>query len=118
MPRRLICSVVLTLVAAGCAARTTPRVERPEPDTLAPPVRRVVDSAKAQTAVTTSYDPSYVKLAYPGGDVPERTGACTDVVIRALRAAGVDLQREVHEDMARAFSAYPRRWGLGGPDTN
>lgn len=78
-------------------------------------------AARAQVGVTTGYDPSYVRLAYPGGDVGRATGVCADVVIRAARDAwGLDLQRLVHEDMVRAFSAYPSRraWGLSRPDAN
>jgi uncharacterized protein YijF (DUF1287 family) len=116
MLERVVCSLLMTAVAVGCA-RPAPRTQ-PAPVTLPPAVRLVVDSARQQTQVTTGYDPSYVKIAYPGGDVPAQTGACTDVVIRAFRAAGVDLQREVHEDMGRAFASYPRRWGLARPDTN
>ncbi|HEX8353336.1 MAG TPA: DUF1287 domain-containing protein, partial [Pyrinomonadaceae bacterium] len=56
--------------------------------------------------------------AYPGGDVPAEVGVCTDEVIRSYRAVGVDLQREVHEDMAANFGAYPRKWGLKKTDTN
>lgn len=81
-------------------------------------VRKVVDSALAQTQTTTLYDPAYVQLAYPGGDVPPERGVCTDVIVRALRAAGVDLQCLVHEDMAQHFSAYPHAWGLRKPDSN
>jgi uncharacterized protein YijF (DUF1287 family) len=68
--------------------------------------------------VTTLYDPAYVKLAYPAGDVPEERGVCTDVVVRAFRAMGLDLQQLVHEDMKRAFSKYPQQWGLKSPDPN
>jgi uncharacterized protein YijF (DUF1287 family) len=64
------------------------------------------------------YDPAYVKLAYPMGDVPDDRGVCTDTVIRAFRHAGVDLQEAVHEDMRANFSAYPKTWGLAGPDSN
>jgi uncharacterized protein YijF (DUF1287 family) len=64
------------------------------------------------------YDPTYFQIAYPGGDVPPEVGVCTDEVIRSYRAVGVDLQREVHEDMAANFSAYPRKWGLKKTDTN
>ena len=56
------------------------------------------------------YDPAYVRIPYPGGDVPADTGVCTDEVIRAYRALGIDLQKEVHEDMVQNFSAYPRKW--------
>lgn len=81
----------------------------------------IVEAARRQIGVTVGYDPSYRSLAYPGGDVPRRTGVCTDVIVRALRdARGADLQKLVHEDMERAFSAYPnpRKWGLSRPDPN
>ena len=77
-----------------------------------------IAAAKSQVGVTTSYDGSYRRIAYPNGDVPLHTGVCTDVVIRAFRKVGVDLQVLVHEDMKRNFSAYPKRWGLRRPDTN
>lgn len=79
--------------------------------------RRLVAAAKAQIGVTVTYDPAYVSLAYPGGDVPRDRGVCTDVVIRAYRHAfGIDLQRLVHEDMRANFARYPRAWGLSRPD--
>jgi uncharacterized protein YijF (DUF1287 family) len=78
----------------------------------------VVRAARAQVGVTVGYDGSYRRLSYPGGDVPLSTGVCTDVVIRAFRAAGVDLQVEVHRDMASAFRKYPQIWGASGPDSN
>jgi uncharacterized protein YijF (DUF1287 family) len=59
-----------------------------------------------------------MQIGYPGGDVPLERGACTDVVVRAFRNGGVDLQREVHEDMARNFGDYPTKWGLSRPDSN
>ncbi|SHL81081.1 DUF1287 domain-containing protein [Phytopseudomonas punonensis] len=74
--------------------------------------------ARQQVGVTLSYDPAYRRIAYPGGDVPVETGVCTDVVIRALRLQGLDLQEAVHEDMAANFSAYPKHWGLSRPDRN
>ena len=66
------------------------------------------------------YVSAYVHIPYPGGDVPADTGVCTDEVIRSYRAVGVDLQKEVHEDMLQNFAAYPnkRRWLLGHPDAN
>jgi uncharacterized protein len=78
----------------------------------------MLDGAIAQAGVTTGYDPSYVALDYPGGDVPEKTGVCSDVVVRAFRKAGIDLQKEIHEDMKAARSAYSTRWGAIGPDRN
>ncbi len=75
-------------------------------------------AAQAQVGVTTSYRPDYVKLKYPGGDVPISTGVCTDVIVRAFRKGGVDLQVLVHEDMSQNFRAYPAKWGLKKPDRN
>ncbi|MDO8800816.1 DUF1287 domain-containing protein [Phenylobacterium sp.] len=76
-------------------------------------------AARAQVGVTTDYDPAYVRLAYPGGDVPRTTGVCCDVVIRAARDAWkADLQRLIHEDMTRHFGAYPQAWRLAKPDTH
>lgn len=79
---------------------------------------RLAEAAKAQAGVTLSYDPSYVSLAYPQGDVPLERGVCADVVIRAYRSLGIDLQARVHQDMAANFSLYPRSWGLTRPDSN
>jgi len=79
---------------------------------------RLVEAAQAQVGVTISYDPAYVVIDYPGGDVPPETGVCTDVVIRAFRGVGVDLQQAVHEDISDDFGAYPRLWGLDAPDPN
>ena len=78
----------------------------------------VVAAAIAQTHARVTYDGSYRRIAYPGGDVPETIGVCTDVVIRAYRKVGVDLQVKVHEDMARAFKSYPQQWGMAAPDAN
>jgi uncharacterized protein YijF (DUF1287 family) len=85
--------------------------------TAAPP-REFLDAARKQIGVTVQYDPAYTVVTYPGGDVPVERGVCTDVVIRAMRGVGIDLQREVHDDMKRAFSAYPQMWGLRRPDPN
>jgi uncharacterized protein YijF (DUF1287 family) len=79
---------------------------------------KLVASARSQVGVTVAYDGSYRKLAYPGGDVPKETGVCTDVVIRALREQGIDLQKKVHEDMRANFRDYPQHWGLRKPDAN
>ncbi len=78
----------------------------------------LVAAAMAQIGVTVLYDGSYQALDYPGGDVPANAGACSDVLIRAYRALGSDLQVLVHNDMAANFDAYPQSWGLSGPDPN
>lgn len=84
----------------------------------APQLKQVIDAAIDQVGKTTAYDPSYQKLEYPNGDVPLETGVCSDVVVRAFRKGGTDLQKEVHEDMKSNFSVYPTKWGLNGPDAN
>ncbi|NWG71024.1 MAG: DUF1287 domain-containing protein [Parvularculaceae bacterium] len=78
----------------------------------------IAAAALAQTRTRVVYDPAYVVLAYPGGDVPADRGVCADVIIRALRKVGADLQVLVHEDMKANFAAYPKRWGLKKPDRN
>lgn len=80
--------------------------------------QRLVEAALARTLHRVRYDGRYRRIDYPGGDVPDGIGVCTDVVIRSYRALGVDLQKAVHEDMASGFSSYPRLWGLDRPDPN
>ncbi len=80
---------------------------------------RLTAAARDQVGVTLTYDPAYVALEFPGGDIPRDRGVCTDVVIRALRDAwGIDLQLAAHRDMMADFAAYPALWGLEGPDRN
>ena len=129
-PVRLILFAVglLTITAGGCqrqyaTSRSTPPVPptalvQPLPPQSSPQLKQFIEAAVAQSKVTTGYDPSYVKLDYPNGDVPNDTGVCSDVVVRAFRKVGVDLQKEVHEDMKLAWAEYPRKWGARGTDTN
>jgi uncharacterized protein YijF (DUF1287 family) len=74
--------------------------------------------AKSQIGVTRYYDSRYQILTYPGGDVPLDRGVCTDVVIRAYRKFGVDLQVLVHQDMTNAWKEYPNTWRMKSPDKN
>lgn len=95
----------------------------PSPVESIPPDRRqtpdlIVLGARQEALQSVQYDGSYRNMTYPGGDVPSDRGACTDVVIRAFRNAGLDLQVLIHEDMAIHFSAYPQNWGLEEPDTS
>ena len=80
--------------------------------------RRLVAAAIERTHHSVRYVSVYVRIPYPGGDVPADTGVCTDEIVRSYRAVGVDLQKEVHEDMVQNFAAYPnkRRWLLAHPD--
>lgn len=80
--------------------------------------KALADSAYTLTKNHVRYDSSYFKIAYPNGDVPPNVGVCTDVVIRAYRKMGIDLQKEVHEDMTKNFKLYPNNWGLKGTDRN
>ncbi|NJK96331.1 MAG: DUF1287 domain-containing protein [Bacteroidales bacterium] len=79
---------------------------------------KLSDAALELTKQKVMYDPAYFKISYPNGDVPSNKGVCTDVIIRAYRKLGIDLQKEVHEDMKVNFSTYPKIWGLKKPDTN
>ena len=116
-----LCLVLLMLMACR---DETPVAAEPAP----PPAIRVralsidspplVTAARAQIGVVRLYDPTYFGLSYPGGDVPADRGVCTDVVIRALRTQGLDLQQAIHEDMRAHFDLYPQQWGLDRPDRN
>ena len=110
----------LLLLGLGSMLAPLPAVAQPAGQADAARVFPVRVAAGAELRATRAevYDPAYVKLAYPGGDVPDDRGVCTDTVIRAFRHAGVDLQVEVHEDMRASFAAYPKMWGLTKPDRN
>ncbi|MEQ9468966.1 MAG: DUF1287 domain-containing protein [Ekhidna sp.] len=103
MKRKFAC-LVFILVAEGCLAQSFGQ--------------KLSSVAIQLTNDQVVYDPSYFSISYPNGDVPEGKGVCTDVVIRAYRKLGIDLQKEVHEDMKENFSEYPTIWGLSRPDTN
>lgn len=113
----LFCLWVLTEVLSAQGVATPPAkvVEVGAAENFAD---RLVEAALYRTTQKVRYDPAYVVLDYPGGDVPADTGVCTDVVIRSYRALGIDLQPLVHEDMKSAFSSYPKLWGLKRPDKN
>lgn len=115
------CAALLLLTACDTSSKITLPTAVAEPKLVEisdPMVRKLVAGGTAQTEVTKTYDPAYVRLAYPGGDVDQRTGVCTDVIVRAYRELGIDLQKLVHEDMSRNFGAYPKLWGLKQPDKN
>jgi uncharacterized protein YijF (DUF1287 family) len=114
MSRRL---ALLALIGAGVLAAQL----RPLPGSAEARqafLRQFAAAALERTQHAVRYDPAYVRLTYPGGDVPADTGVCTDEVIRAYRAVGIDLQKEVHEDMLANFAAYPATWRRQGPDSN
>ncbi len=125
------CFVLITLLLMGCSApRGTRQAAQSVPidareleaakkvSPNAPPLEKVLASAIEQTTYTTGYDASYARLDYPNGDVPKETGVCADVIVRAFRAGGVDLQKELYEDMAQHFKQYPQKWGAKKADRN
>lgn len=80
--------------------------------------RKLSNAAVQLTNEKVEYDPQYFSIPYPNGDVPAGKGVCTDVIIRAYRKVGIDLQKEVHEDMKANFGLYPKNWGLRSTDKN
>jgi uncharacterized protein YijF (DUF1287 family) len=133
LPVSFLCALLLVSSACGIpravsqrnaqtsASRTaSPAAPKPTPRLVyeSPVLERLVAAAVERTAHEVEYDATYYKLAYPNGDVPSDKGVCTDEVIRSYRALGVDLQKEVHEDMQANFSRYPTKFGLTTTDTN
>lgn len=127
--RFLSFSILAFAIACQTDLKTQAQQEKPDifSPTVAKPkltaienesIKKLLESAIEQTSVTKGYDPAYVVLPYPNGDVPIETGVCSDVVIRSFRNAGVDLQKEIHEDMSKSFSSYPKKWGLKKADAN
>lgn len=100
---------ILTALVASAQSPTVSRAEFTE---------RLVAAAVARSKVRVRYDAAYVRIPYPGGDVPADTGTCADEIIRIYRAVGIDLQQQVHEDMAVNFALYPKKWNRSRPDAN
>jgi uncharacterized protein len=111
-------AVLLLGSVAGALGQAAAQASNPELRKVF--LQQLSAAAVERTHHTVRYDPAYVRIPYPGGDVPAETGVCTDEVVRAYRAMGIDLQKEVHEDMAANFAAYPsqRRWRRTSPDSN
>ena len=113
---RLVVIALLGMFLQPAVAQTNPTKPNPRAEFLT----KLVAAAIERTNHQVRYVSAYVAIPYPGGDVPADTGACTDEVIRSYRAVGVDLQKEVYEDMVKNFSAYPHqwRWLARRPDRN
>ncbi|MBI24726.1 MAG: DUF1287 domain-containing protein [Roseibacillus sp.] len=112
-----LAGIVLMLLLPGMLSCGESRADGP--DGTSGPINSIVEAARNQVGVTVTYDPAYVALSYPGGDLPRAKGVCSDVVIRALREGKkMDLQKLVHEDMKSNFAKYPKIWGLRRTDRN
>lgn len=110
---------MITRRAAFSGLLALPLVPSVLGERLIPWETRLIMAAREQIGITLSYDPAYISLDYPNGDLPRERGVCTDVLVRAYRdALDFDLQSAVHKDMTAAFSAYPKIWGLTRPDRN
>lgn len=103
MKRAISLIFILVLIIGSAAGQTNFYIQ-------------LADSALVLTKQRVTYDPAYRVIDYPNGDVPVDKGVCTDVIIRAYRKLGIDLQKEVHEDMKSNFDKYPKNWGLAGTD--
>lgn len=104
-------ALICLLVIPGFASA----YRRGEPDGFS---KRLSEAALERTDHEVVYDGTYRSIEYPNGDVPDGIGVCTDVVVRAYRRLGIDLQKAVHEEMTAHFDAYPKNWNLSRPDSN
>ena len=124
---RNISLIAFVLAFAGCTGISA-QLQKPAKEsspalqavkkTASTPNEKLIAAAIEQVGITTEYDAAYVRLTFPNGDVPLKTGVCADVVVRAFRQAAVDLQKEINSDMKRSFAKYPKKWGAMAADTN
>jgi uncharacterized protein len=112
-PIRLI-AIILSIAILAPFAQSSSSSQSPAPQFLP----HLLAAAHERTTHTVRYEPAYVHIAYPNGDVPADTGVCTDEIIRIYRGLGIDLQKLVHEDMQQNRAAYPRFGNYNGTDTN
>lgn len=129
----VVCIITVLAAVPSCAAQQTNKIASPQASST--PVaagestvvtdnesetfeKKLVDAAMGRLRADVQYDPTYYRIPYPGGDVPADRGVCTDVVIRSYRKIGIDLQKNVHEDMKANFEKYPKKWGLTKTDSN
>lgn len=110
--------MAVLLLLPSCQGAPSPAAAAPRPGEPPGFVAELSAAAIERTTHRVRYDGGYRRIGYPMGDVPDDVGVCSDVVVRAYRALGVDLQRAVHEEMTRSFAAFPRAWGLTAPDPN
>ncbi len=118
---KYISTLLIVLFLCSCnqkeKSKTLSFVTRETPKTFE---EKLSDAAVFITDSSIEYDPAYFSIKYPNGDIPANKGVCTDVIIRSYRRLGIDLQKEVHEDMKANFSKYPnlKKWSMKKTDTN
>lgn len=120
---RIYIPLLILIVFLSCKKSETPLVIKSAYDVAAIENPTTFEEKLSNAALSIidaniAYTPDYISIKYPNGDVPATTGVCSDVIIRAYRKLGIDLQKEVHEDMKSNFSKYPTKWGLKKTDTN
>lgn len=115
-------AILLTAISFfGCSQKEKNKIEAVHTEVVAKTFEgKLAEAAISIVDPTIDYDPSYFSIKYPNGDIPKNKGVCTDVIIRSYRKLGIDLQKEVHEDMKDNFSKYPnlKKWGMTKTDTN
>lgn len=116
-----IVTLLITILFLGCSQKEKNKILATNTEAVATTFEEKLSNAAISIIdPSIDYDPAYISIKYPNGDVPKNKGVCTDVVIRAYRKLGIDLQKEVHEDMKANFSLYPnlKKWGMTNTDTN
>ena len=116
-----IVTLFIAILFLGCSQKEKNKIQAINTEPTAITFEQKLSNAAISIIdPSINYDPSYISIKYPNGDVPKNKGVCTDVVIRAYRKLGIDLQKEVHEDMKANFSLYPnlKKWGMTKTDTN
>ena len=118
MDRRVLLAGLPLAALGGCSKPMASALSGTETVPTSGKAAQLLAAAHAQTKSFVWYDGGYTKINYPGGDLPSNRGACSDVLIRAYRTLGIDLQKLVHEDMTAHFDLYPKRWHLPAPDAS
>ncbi len=110
----LVPTVAEPPATAAMAEAPPPAPETAPVTAVSTPVGDLLAGARTAAAAVSRYDVSYAQLSYPGGDPGLDRGTAADLVVRAFRQAGLDLQQEIHEDLLES----PRSYGATEPDTS
>lgn len=114
-----ICIFLLSGFSDSCKSTSATLADNPKAEIkLSNKQLALINNLNRQAQITTSYNPAYVAIPFPNGDVDSTTGVCADVIVRALRAIYIDLQKEIHTDISKHFNSYPNIWHSTQPDKN